>query len=268
MSGGPYDDLERRALSPAGLTRDLVRLGSPWRRIQVVRSTGSTNADLSEAARAGAAAGLVLIAEEQTAGRGRLDRPWVAPRGSGLTFSVLLKPTLRLSSWGWLSLLAGMGVADPLARLTGLDIQLKWPNDLLIGQRKVAGILAERVGDQLVLGVGLNVSLRSEELPAPQATSLAIEGSAVLDRQALVGAMLRGIGERVADFTGTEEAIASARAAYRVRCATLGCQVRAELPGGGELVGWAVDVDDSGRLLIEGPDGTKPVSAGDVVHLR
>ena len=265
---GPYDDLDRPALREVGLRRDLAGPGLPWRELQVVGSTGSTNADLAAASRGGAAAGLVLIAEEQTAGRGRQDRAWSAPWGSGLTFSVLVVPVAVPSRWGWLPLLAGLGVAGPIARVCGLEVTLKWPNDVLVGERKLAGILAERVGDQVVIGVGINVSLRPHELPVPQATSLEIEGSAVIDRETVLRAVLRGIAQRLDGFDGSPAVLASVRADYRSRCATLGREVRAELPGGRVVEGLASDIDPTGRLLIERPDGLEAVAAADVIHLR
>jgi BirA family biotin operon repressor/biotin-[acetyl-CoA-carboxylase] ligase len=153
--------------------------------VRVVARTGSTNADLLAAARAGTAAGTVLVAEEQTAGRGRLDRSWHSQPGAALTFSVLLRPAaIPPSARGWLPLLTGVAVAAALRAQTGLDVSLKWPNDVLVSGAepgmagKLAGILAEQAGDAIVVGIGLNVSARRDELPAPQATSLLLAGAA------------------------------------------------------------------------------------------
>lgn len=132
----------------------------------MVPQTGSTNADLLEAARAGAAEGLVLVAEEQTAGRGRLGRTWSAPAGAALTFSVLLRPAgVPPTRLGWLPLLTGVAVAAAVRAETGVPASLKWPNDVLVGERKLAGILAEAHSDAVVVGVGLNVTLSRAELP-------------------------------------------------------------------------------------------------------
>ncbi|GAA3087307.1 hypothetical protein GCM10020254_34740 [Streptomyces goshikiensis] len=143
----------------------------------------------------------MLVAEEQTAGRGRLDRSWVAPARSGLFFSVLLKPGAAVPQerWGWLTLLAGVAAATGLSRAAGVDTALKWPNDLLVivdgEERKTGGILAERVGDGVVLGIGLNVTLTDAELPVPEAGSLALAKASVTDREPLLKAVLRSLEE-------------------------------------------------------------------------
>ncbi|MEV4193140.1 biotin--[acetyl-CoA-carboxylase] ligase, partial [Streptomyces toxytricini] len=207
-SGAPADrwsDLDRPPLNAAALRRALTAGGSLWTSVEVVPATGSTNTDL--AARAGdLAEGAVLVAEEQTAGRGRLDRSWVAPARSGLFFSVLLKPgpAVPQERWGWLTLLAGVAAAAALERAAGVDAALKWPNDLLVtvdGQeRKAAGILAERTADGVVIGIGLNVSLTREELPVPEAGSLLLAKAAVTDREPLLKAVLRSLEQSYADW--------------------------------------------------------------------
>ncbi len=239
--------------------------------MRVVEETASTNADVAAAARAAAPAGLVVAAERQSAGRGRGGRAWVAPARSGLAVSVLLRPTAPRETWGWLPLLAGIAVVGPLAAMSGLDLGLKWPNDLLVGgERKLAGLLAEVVDDAVVLGLGLNVSLRADELPVPTATSLTLEGSDVVDRDPVLRAVLRGLAERYRAFeaTGGDAAAAGLVDAYRSVCGTLGQQVRVELPGDRTLHGEAVDVDDAGRLVLRTEDGMTTLAAGDVVHLR
>ena len=241
-----------------------------WSSIRVVDSVGSTNAELASLARSGAESGAVLVAESQTAGRGRLDRVWTAPPRSGLTFSLLVRPAVDAAAWGWLPLLAGVAVAGAVGTLAELDIRLKWPNDVLVGERKLAGILAERVDDAVVLGIGLNVSLRAEELPIASATSLQIEESAVVDRMPLLLAVLRTTARLYDEFVAASgDADASGlRSSYRGLCATLGRSVRAELPGGRTVAGTAVDVDASGRLVLHTPDGIEAIGAGDVVHVN
>ncbi|MGB6456046.1 MAG: biotin--[acetyl-CoA-carboxylase] ligase, partial [Streptosporangiaceae bacterium] len=229
------------------------------------------------AARAGAAAGSVLVAEEQSAGRGRLDRSWQSRPGAGLTFSVLLRPAgVPPGSRGWLPLLTGVAVSRALATQAAVDAGLKWPNDVLVsgadGPLKLAGILAEQAGDAIVVGVGLNVSATRQELPPGKAASLLLAGGANLDRQAILTAVLRELEHWYVRWTGAArpgDAIASGlRAAYLRVCWTVGRDVRVELPGGRVLAGHARDVDDSGRLLVTAPDGVHAVSAGDVVHVR
>ncbi|MCX5171142.1 biotin--[acetyl-CoA-carboxylase] ligase [Streptomyces antibioticus] len=273
-----WSDLERPPLDAAALRRALVREGGLWSDVRVVQRTGSTNSDLAALAVKGEAAeGAVLIAEEQTAGRGRLDRRWTAPPRSGLFFSVLLRPAeVPVARWGWLTLLTGVAVASGLARAAGVDTALKWPNDLLVTvggeERKAGGILAERAGeDGVVVGVGINVSLRADELPVPQAGSLALAGAAGTDRDPLLRAVLRSLEEWYGRWreAGGDLAVGGLQEAYAAGCATLGRSVRAELPGGRALVGEAVAVDGDGRLVIATADGVRePVGAGDVVHLR
>jgi BirA family biotin operon repressor/biotin-[acetyl-CoA-carboxylase] ligase len=267
---GGFSDLDRPPLRERDLQRALLRNPGPWTSVRVLEAVGSTNAEVAALARSGAESGTVLVAESQTAGRGRLDRTWAAPARSGLTFSVLLRPSeVAASSWGWFPLLAGVAVAGALGPLAELDVRLKWPNDVLVGDRKLAGILAERVEDALVLGIGINVSLRADELPVPTATSLHLEGSAVVDRMPVLLAVLRSMGRlygEFADASGDADA-SGLRSSYRGLCSTLGAPVRAELPGGRAVTGTAVDVDESGRLILETPEGTEPIGAGDVIHL-
>ncbi|MGW4568028.1 biotin--[acetyl-CoA-carboxylase] ligase [Streptomyces sp. NPDC004561] len=273
-----WSDLDRPPLNAAALRRALVREGSLWSGLELVRSTGSTNNDLVERAAAGEAAeGAVLVAEEQTAGRGRLDRRWTAPPRSGLFFSVLLKPAeVPVARWGWLPLLTGVAVATGLSRAAGVDTALKWPNDLLVTvggeERKAGGILAERAGtDGVVIGVGINVTLRAEELPVPQAGSLALAGAVGTDRDPLLRAVLRSLEDWYGRWraAGGDPMASGLQQTYAAGCATLGRTVRAELPGDRALVGEAVAVDGDGRLVIATEEGVQePVGAGDIVHLR
>ena len=168
MPSSPYTDLERPPLPARALQRALLLPGGLWQRLDVLAETGSTNADVAEAARSGAAEGLIVVAEQQVSGRGRRDRQWVSPPRAGLTLSVLLRPGLAdeargwpaapQRSWGWLPLLAGVALLETVERLAEVDAALKWPNDLLLGtaqgEAKAAGILAEVVDDAVVLGIG------------------------------------------------------------------------------------------------------------------
>ncbi|MCQ9184148.1 biotin--[acetyl-CoA-carboxylase] ligase [Streptomyces sp. IBSBF 2953] len=279
--GGRWSDLDRPPLNVAALRRGLVREGGLWTGVDVVQRTGSTNSDLVAAAGAGRAGeGAVLVAEEQTTGRGRLDRRWTAPPRSGLFFSVLLTPgEVPVARWGWLPLLTGVAVATGLSRAAGVDTALKWPNDLLVTvageERKAGGILAERAGraDQsaVVVGVGVNVSLRAEELPVPQAGSLALAGAVSTDRDTLLRSVLRSLEEWYGRWreAGGDPAESGLQETYAAGCATLGRTVRAELPGDRSIVGEAVAVDGDGRLVIATEEGVQePVGAGDIVHLR
>ena len=264
----PYADLDRPPLSERALRRALLHEGSVWTDLRVVASTGSTNADVAAAAQQGVPQGLVEIAESQTAGRGRLDRQWTSPPRAGLTFSVLLRPTTARQTWSWLPLLAGLAVRRAVVAVTEVEPDLKWPNDLLVGGRKLAGLLAEVHGDAVVLGVGLNVSTRAEEL-LPTAASLATAGAEVLDRDTLLRAILRELGSGYDAWTLRSGGAEQIRDEYVRHCRTVGSALRVALAGGGVVEGTGVDVDGEGRLVVRLADGSQQtLSSGDVEHVR
>ncbi|MFG3036960.1 biotin--[acetyl-CoA-carboxylase] ligase [Streptomyces sp. NPDC048330] len=274
-SGGPWSDLDRPPLNAPALRRALVTPDGPWTSLDVVASTGSTNSDLAGRADE-LPEGAVLVAEEQTSGRGRLDRSWTAPARSGLFLSVLLKPEVPVQRWGWLPLLTGVAAATGLAKAAGVDMSLKWPNDLLVSvageERKTGGILAERAGaDGVVVGLGINVTLKADELPVPTAGSLLLADAVSTDRDTLLRAVLRSLAQWYGDWVraGGDPVASGLQAAYTADCATLGRRVRADLPGERMLEGEAVALDGDGRLVVatEG-GGTEAVGAGDIVHLR
>jgi BirA family transcriptional regulator, biotin operon repressor / biotin---[acetyl-CoA-carboxylase] ligase len=247
----------------------------PYKALDVVATVPSTNTALAAAARAGAPDRTVLVAEHQTAGRGRTARSWVAPARSGLALSVLLRPTeVPQARWSWLPLLVGVALCRTVSTLGELPAVLKWPNDLLLGsyRRKAAGILAEAVpgGRAVVVGIGLNVTLRPDELPVPDATSLAIERAACTDRDPLLRALLRTLDSELRQWCEHEgDPVASGlREAYQQRCVTLGEQVRVELTGQPALRGTAVDVDTEGRLVVLSDGQQRALSVGDVTHVR
>lgn len=261
----PYSDLDRPPLRRAQLDRALT---DPWTRIDLHDETGSTNSLAADAARAGAAGGLVVIAEVQTGGRGRLGREWVSPPRAGLTMSLLLRPAARAGHWPWLLTLVAVAAARALRERTEIDVQLKWPNDLVVDGRKLGGLLAEIVDDAVVVGIGVNVTTRRAELPRPDATSLALEGARGTDRLPLLVSMLRQIGSDYLEWEGAGGEPATLLAAYRDVCTTIGRRVRAELPDGSTVEGEAVDVDENGHLVIDVAGRHRSVAAADVVHLR
>jgi BirA family biotin operon repressor/biotin-[acetyl-CoA-carboxylase] ligase len=258
--------MERPALDVTMLREAL----SPrWAQLDVVDSTDSTNADLL--ADAPAPDRSVLVAEHQLAGRGRFDRTWTSPPRAGLTFSVLLRPSVPMADWGWLPLLAGVALREAVAEVTGLDSGLKWPNDLLATDgRKLAGILAQTAGSVVVIGIGLNVSTEDAELPVATATSLLVAGADGVDRTALLAEILRRLDARYAQWTdcGGDAAACGLAEAYRSACTTLGRVVQVRLAGDDVVEGTAIDVDALGRLLVRTAAGDQPVGAGDVEHLR
>lgn len=246
--------------------------GGLWTSVDIVERTGSTNADLLAR---GGPEGQVLVAEEQTAGRGRMGRSWVSQPGASLTFSVLIRPLpVPPARRGWLPLLTGVAVATAVRSVAAVAAALKWPNDVLVADRKLAGILAEQSGQAVVLGIGVNVATSADALPASPtglaATSLLAEGADVA-REVLLIEVLRQLEGLYLPFLADPRPERSGLlASYRTLCATLGRQVRVELPGGRSVAGVAQDVDTGGRLLITRPGATSPtpVSAGDVIHVR
>jgi BirA family biotin operon repressor/biotin-[acetyl-CoA-carboxylase] ligase len=266
----------RAPLDAAALRSRAVRPDSLWREIEVVESTGSTNADLLARAQQSEPEGTVLAAEEQRAGRGRMGRAWTSPPRAALTFSLLLKPAVPPARRGWLPLLTGVAVAEAVTKATGVETGLKWPNDLLAADAKLAGILAEAAGDAVVVGIGLNVSTEPAEFPSPRpgalpATSLRAAGAAAPDREDILLAILEGFERwyRAWQQAGGDPDRSGLRPEYTRLCATIGRAVRAELPGGQALSGSAVGVDSDGRLLVLLSSGSEvAVAAGDVVHLR
>ena len=304
MDSLPGDEDDRPVLDAARLSGALASRPGLWREVRVVEETGSTNADLLAKARSGADEGLVLVAEAQTSGRGRMGRRWISPPRRALTFSVLLRPTVPAGLLGWAPLLAGVAVASALQRTAGVDARLKWPNDVLVDGAKIAGILAERWGNAVVIGTGINVLQRRGELPVPTATSLLVaQGAGVAAAQAAGAgpaaaraAEVRGAGPAQRPTAGTDmrERLLAAvldelarwyrawldqpqpgdadgcglRGEYLRRSGTVGTVVTVMLPGGQNLTGTAAGIDAAGRLEIRTPSGLVQVSAGDVVHLR
>ena len=259
----------------------------------MVAATGSTNDDLAARARSGAAAdGAVLATDDQTHGRGRRDRSWTAPPRSAIAVSVLVVPVeVPQSRWSWLPLLAGLAVAQALTDTAGLTAALKWPNDVQLrvdggvgdaagaaagDWRKVCGVLAQVVatpaGSGVVVGFGINVLQRVDELAVPTAASLATAAATTTDRDVVLRAVLRRTGELLQRWraSGGDPQASGVGPTYRTACRTLGREVRVHLPGGSVLAGVAGSVDDDGRLVVRPGDGSPAVAlaAGDVVHVR
>jgi BirA family biotin operon repressor/biotin-[acetyl-CoA-carboxylase] ligase len=255
--------------APARPPLDRVRLeGLPDWSVKVVDAVPSTNAYVADLAREGAPERLVVVAEHQTHGRGRLDRVWETPARSALTVSILLRPTVDPERWPWLPLVTGLAVADAVP---GGDVRLKWPNDVLVGEKKAAGILVERVetpdGPAAVVGAGANVTMTEDELPVPTATSLALEGIEVSRDQLLVD-FVAAFDRHLGSWADARGAAGAVRDEYVARCATIGQDVRVGVPSGAPVEGRAVDIDPGGRLVVETAEGRTAVGAGDVVHVR
>jgi BirA family biotin operon repressor/biotin-[acetyl-CoA-carboxylase] ligase len=253
--------------------------GTRFSDLRWVDETASTNDDLLSAARAGAPDGVVLVANHQSAGRGRLDRSWQAPPGSSLLVSMLTRPALRPAEAHLVATAVGCAAVDACAAVAEVAVSLKWPNDVVVVdtdrvvQGKVAGILAESIVDDgqlraVVLGIGLNVNWPIELPTELRGVAIALNHlvGREVDREDLLIALVRGAGDRVDDLA---HAAGRARllARYREVCSTIGTQVRVELREG-SFTGRATDVSDAGHLVVETADGAREVVAGDVVHVR
>jgi BirA family biotin operon repressor/biotin-[acetyl-CoA-carboxylase] ligase len=263
-SAGP----SRNPLDAARIAALLDEAGESWRNLTVVDATGSTNADLVAKANAGdAATGAVVVANTQTAGRGRVGRTWESPAGGSLSCSVMLRgPDEAL---GFAPMLVGLALARALRNHTGLQVGLKWPNDVIVDGKKLAGFLSERVGDGVVVGFGVNVGVAAVDLNVPDATSLADHG-ALPAREDILVAVLQELSVLE---TRWREASFSAKGAglleqYRAACITIGSNVAVDLPDGEQIRGNAQNVDDDLNLLVITTAGARHVSAGDVTHVR
>ncbi|MDQ0238297.1 biotin--[acetyl-CoA-carboxylase] ligase [Arthrobacter bambusae] len=259
--------------------------------LKIVETTGSTNADLLRAVTIEPkewADLAVLTAEHQTAARGRLDRHWESPERSAISVSIVLRPVnsqglpVPTQSYSWLSLLGALALRETLLETAGLPAEIKWPNDVLVRGKKIAGILAQMgpMGDgsvpAVILGTGLNVTLSEDELPVPTATSLVLEGATTTDRTVLLRNYLSRFAALYRSFCNADgdptAGLAGGSSLYkRVEAVmvTLGREVKAHLPGDHELVGHASRLDEYGSLLVVDHGGREHVvTAGDVVHLR
>ena len=231
----------------------------------------STNTYLRDQARSGAPEGLVAVADFQTAGRGRFDRRWESPRGANLLASVLLRPACAADDLHLCTGAVAMAAADACRAESGVEVALKWPNDLVAGDRKLAGVLGEaeftgRRLDAVVVGVGVNVAWPGpEEVRGVCLDQLAAAGAAV-DRRSLLEYLLASLTTRRAllDDDAGRRALADE---IRARCATIGAEVKVVLTHD-EVLGHATAIDDDGRLVVETATGPVHVTTGDVVHLR
>ena len=238
---------------------------------EYLEQTGSTNRDLLAKA-AGLPEFYVLATDFQTAGKGRMDRSWEANPGSSVMASVLLRPSFTESSGiGWLSLMTALAISQAISAL-GQEAKIKWPNDVLIQDKKVSGILAEAATDLscVVIGFGINVNQLATEFPVETATSLLVETGGSIDRDQLLAAVIQNLKKLYFELSvsGGDAQDSGLREAILSLSATVGQQVSVEFPNGKKTFGLAKHIDSTGRLVVETSSETLTVSAGDVLHLR
>jgi BirA family transcriptional regulator, biotin operon repressor / biotin---[acetyl-CoA-carboxylase] ligase len=257
------DALSTQAIA-AGLTTTFLGRNLLYR-----PETASTNDDARWLALHGAPAGMVVVADYQTRGRGRLDRRWHAPSGSSLLLSVILRPALEPRQVQQVTMICGLALVEAVATEVGLEAGLKWPNDLVVAGAKVAGILAEvgTSGDRLdyvIAGIGLNVNLAPEQLPGSlltPATSLSRLAGRHVPRLPLLQTLLAALERRYL----ASEGACSPHSEWSARLVTVGQRVQVRRSGP-FLEGIAIGVDDDGALLVRLADGSmEKVIAGDVL---
>lgn len=242
--------------------------------LTLLSRTGSTNDVAKGLAAQNAPDGTVVLADEQTAGRGRMGRHWSAPPGTCILCSILFRPDLTLPQAQWLTMLCALAAADAVDQVAALPVSLKWPNDLIVESqhwKKLAGVLTETgvMGERLefvVVGIGINVNVAPRDLPslAPDATSILAETGREVDRTTLLAALLAGVEARYARVQAGE----SPHVEWATRLATLGQSVEA-ITSGGTIAGVAESVDEGGALLLRTPDGElHRLLAGDVTLAR
>lgn len=256
---GPPDDLVRSLVDGPSLVSALE-----WH-----EELPSTQLRARQAAAEGAPEIHAVLAETQRAGRGRFGRSWYAPAGTSLLGSYVLRPAVDRESLSLLPLLAGLALAEVVERYCP-EVALKWPNDLLLGDRKAAGVLVEGPlpGGAVVLGMGVNVDWRDVPRPveAAEATSLAEASGADVDRWRVLAAFLGLFGRRYLDW---QERPLAFLGAYRSRSATIGRRVRGTRPAGGPVEGLVEGVADDGALALRDDTGTlHRITAGEVEHVR
>jgi BirA family biotin operon repressor/biotin-[acetyl-CoA-carboxylase] ligase len=240
----------------------ITSLTSQYWRVSVVDLTTSTQTDLVDLVNSNSAkTGDVIAAEFQSAGRGRLDRNFEAPPGSALLFSFYIKPKRARTDWGFIGHIAALTMQQVISADNQSQVCLKWPNDILIGDQKIAGLLAQATDNGVIIGIGINVAMTVEELPVESATSLAISGFSNLNRNLILGGFLNRFESNFKEWENGADFIDR----YSAVCATLGRQVQVEVIGRENRTGKALSINKLGSLMLE--DGFE-VNVGDVVHLR
>ena len=251
----------------------LITPHSPWQVVDVHASLDSTNLEALRAPHPWR----VVVADHQSAGRGRMSRQWQAPAGASIAVScVVPMPAGRGDHWGWLPLLSGMAMRQALEDVAGVAARLKWPNDVLVQERtgapwlKISGVLCEMVpgGGLVVIGAGANITQERGELPVETATSLALCGAGSVRREDVIVGYLGVLADLLRTWSEGGAGLEALRAAYRTSCLTIGLEVDVHQPAGRVVRGAATGVDDAGRLVVAAGRSSTAHAAGDVVHVR
>jgi BirA family biotin operon repressor/biotin-[acetyl-CoA-carboxylase] ligase len=247
-------------VKPELLSADAIAgaLASSYWRVSVVDEIDSTQNYLRTS---NPKSGDVITAEYQSAGRGRLDRKFDAEKSSALLFSFYLEPKVKVEIFGYLTLLIGASVTSTINKITKTNnFKCKWPNDILFGDLKVAGLLAEKTESGVIVGVGINISTEKNELPVSHATSVFLATNALINRNTLLAQILNNLEQDLLSWQGGKDLTSK----YRELSATIGKQVRVEMPDGSQIEGAAVDIDETGSLRL---DNGEQITVGDVIHL-
>ena len=247
-------------MKPELLSADAIAgaLASSYWRVSVVDEIDSTQNYLRTS---NPKSGDVITAEYQSAGRGRLDRKFNAEKSSALLFSFYLELEVKVEIFGYLTLLVGASVTSTMNKITKTNnFKCKWPNDILFGDLKVAGLLAEKTESGVIVGVGINISTEKDELPVSHATSVFLATNALINRNTLLAQILNNLEQDLLSWQGGKDLTSK----YRELSATIGKQVRAEMPDGSQIEGAAVDIDETGSLRL---DNGERITVGDVIHL-
>jgi BirA family biotin operon repressor/biotin-[acetyl-CoA-carboxylase] ligase len=269
----------RAVLDAQSVKSALVTPPSPWQQVDVHASLDSTNLEALRAPHPWR----VVVADYQSAGRGRMSRQWQAPAGASIAVSAVVpipdRVTDQASEWGWLPLLSGMAMRAALEDVAGVAGRLKWPNDVLVQERtadlaapwlKISGVLCEMVhgGALVVIGAGANMDQTRRELPVETATSLALCGAGHVRREEVIVRYLGVLADLHQTWSAGGAGLEALRAAYRASCLTIGLDVDVHQPGGTVARGTATGVDDAGRLVVQAGGSSTAHAAGDVTHVR
>ena len=260
----------RAPLDAQLLEQELLLRQCLWQNAIVKDEVTSTNDIARELVASNIEEGTFVLANFQTKGRGRQNRSWEAPKNSSIFISIVLKPNSE-KNLGWIPLLVGLALHKALEAETRKDIKIKWPNDLVLVENsqefKFAGILVERIKNQVIVGVGINFDQEKEELPVSNASSLKQILQSSMTKESVIAAFLTELSARwLEENNATTWPTPSLVRDYKTNCITLNKKITAQLPGGEVINAQAVDISQTGELVVKTDDGTRSLSSADI-HL-